>query len=272
MSLGALSRQSYFDVDLQLSENQAPALVTTPVPNPEHKQETAHATRTGGQWLQRLVEINVQLFNHANQPTSEPPPETSPNPIPEAHQKAHGNYFDQTLVLSLQFLEALRAIAARPPATPSPSLDPGTLLIICSCYIRVLELFAARLGPIRGALSANTTAAATAMPELDLPTLAACSHSLEGYPVMRLRVALELVEELLESMAPLLLAIVGGTCAGRRSRQGGEADGERHAVSWRVQELMPGISQEGLMGREDAVYQIIREIRRELKSSRRVLI
>lgn len=52
----------------------------------------------------------------------------------------------------------------------------------------------------------------------------------------------------------------------------GLGDEERHALPWNRQDLMLGISQEAQLGWEDALYQMIRERREELKSSHRALI
>ena len=58
------------------------------------EQPGSRRRQTGGKWLQRLVEVNVQLFMHANQ-----------HKIQEAN--VIRNNFDETLILSLQFVQAL---------------------------------------------------------------------------------------------------------------------------------------------------------------------
>lgn len=271
------------------------------------KQQPRSTTQTDGQWLQKLVEINVRLFNHANQVTVDqkqsPPPVSSIN----AQTPSAPNEFDETVVLSLHFLQALRKLHSASSsrelpvahitaawAKAPPILDPGTTLIIYSCYIRVLELFIDRLQAIRDKLvpaASETSSASPYSPALlTLPTLAACSCSMDEYPVLKLRMTLELVEEILDVMGGLLLPIIRGPATKGSARGSGvgdglwrddeDEDGEQRAMPWRrvgrhrQPSQVPQVSQQAqaLLTREETAYQIIRAIRRDLKASRRVAI
>lgn len=247
----------------------------------QERQQPPRHTQTDGQWLQKLVEINVQLFNHANKASNQAasssgtPMNSDKSLTTDGVQSLHGNSFDETLVLSLHFVQVLRKlngskssdIKVHPASTATPRLDPGSTLIIYSCYIRVLELLTTRLDAIREPLQA--AAAVTSSPRGEtanhsiqttsskvlsgsLPTLTACSCSLTEFPILHLRMTMELVEEILDVMSALLGPILRGP-----------GDGEQRGEE---------ISQQALSTREEAAYQIIRDIRRELKSSRRSMI
>lgn len=245
-----------------LTSHASPAVPTT-----SQGQEQSPG-KADGEWLQKLAEINIKLFNHANQtPNQDLPLNKGSN---NSDQPAAINEFDRTIVLSVHFLKALRKLhgtssrdlpmhtAARTP----PALDAGTALIIYSCYIRVTELFIDRLRTIQGTLSAATAAASQsnrrAVPPLCLPTITAMTCSLDDFPVLQLRMTLELVEETLDVMGALLAGIMRGS------------DSEQDAPG-RVaaQSLVPEVSQQALLAREETAYRIIREIRQELKASRR---
>ncbi|KAK8104757.1 uncharacterized protein PG998_011790 [Apiospora kogelbergensis] len=108
------------------------------------EQPGSRRRQTDGKWLQRLVEVNVQLFIYANQ-----------HKIQEA--SVIRNNFDETLILSLH-----RDLPVRTVASLSASLDSGTMLIIYSCCIRVLDLFIERMVAISPTVS-----------QLELPTIEA---------------------------------------------------------------------------------------------------
>jgi hypothetical protein len=279
---------SHAELDMPFPDRFSPSSVQ--VPSQEHQLRT---NQTDGQWLQKLVEINVQLFNHANQAMNGTLPPTNNSSYTratdasssDAIQKSAGNSFDETLMLSLRFLAALRKLHGtssrdlpiHTTGSPGPSLDAGTTLIIYSCYIRVLDLIIDRLSVIRGALNAATTAfssrsssagsslVSSSVPPLALPTLAACSCTLEDFPILRLRMTLELVEEILDVMSVLLLSVLRGA-------SGGQQREDEQAMPWRPQSMMPEISQQALLAREETAYQIIRDIRREVKTKRRAMM
>lgn len=188
--------------------------------------------QANGQWLQRLVEINMQLFDHANKAKAKAgdsgsaPESTRDN---EASSSTIGrpagfNSFDETIVLSFYLVRAIHSLYSPEslkldeqsslPVGPPPKLDSGTVLIIFSCYVRVLDLFMDRLGALRSTLNTTATTPPTAASSLTttttttsffpsnlstsngsnpngaalhLPTLVACGCPLEGYPVLRLR-------------------------------------------------------------------------------------
>lgn len=174
----------------------------------------------------------MQLFDHANQAKSKDgdsdPASTRDNEASTIRRPPGFNGFDETIVLSFYLVKALHSQyspeslrldeKSSVPVGPPPKLDSGTMLIIFSCYVRMLNLFMDRLGALRSALSANATPplttassrAGTATPSilppngsspgrtpgpnpgpngaaLLLPTLVACGCPLEGYSVLRLR-------------------------------------------------------------------------------------
>lgn len=194
---------------------------------------SGHPPQADEHWLQRLVEINMQLFDHANKikaNTGDSGPESESTRNDDASSSTIPrppgfNSFDETIVLSFYLVKALQSLynptslkldeQSSFPVVPPPIVDSGTILIIFSCYVRVLDLFMDRLGAVRVRSALNTTAttpstaasslAATTTPSfsppnasarngsspngaaLHLPTLVACGCSLEGYPVLRLR-------------------------------------------------------------------------------------
>lgn len=173
---------------------------------------SGHPKKADGLWLQRLVEINMQLFDHANRaqagacdsgPVSDP---TADNEASSStiHRPPGFNSFDETIVLSFYLVRALHSLYdpeslrmdqdTSLPVGPPPSLDSGTMLIIFSCYVRMLDLFMDRLGGLRSALNTNPGPSPPSTPHsgpggagLLLPTLVACGCPLEGYQVLRLR-------------------------------------------------------------------------------------
>lgn len=193
---------------------------------------SGHPQQTHGQWLQRLVQINMQLFDHANKAKAnagDSGPDSELTRDDEAssstiRRPAGFNSFDETIVLSFYLVKALQSLydprslkldeQSSFPVGPPPIVDSGTILIIFSCYVRVLDLFMDRLGALRSALNttaatppttasslATTTSTPSSLPPnapvrnvsspngaaLHLPTLVACGCPLEGYPVLRLR-------------------------------------------------------------------------------------
>lgn len=238
----------------------------------QEKQPAPSSIQTGGEWLQSLVDVNVQLFNHANnEKNQECKGSSAATDGPRHDHDALVKSFDETLLLSQRLLRVLCNLYSQgsrntshnqPRANPRspPPLDAGSTLIMMSCYVRVLELFMERLGAIKGSL-ADITAPSPAL--LPLPTLTAFSCSLDGYPVLRLRMTLELMEHTLDVLGALLMPIVSGS-----NNQGtdGEKGGALHGSG-----VMHQGSAESLMVREEAAYQLIREIRTGLKTGRRGL-
>lgn len=239
-------------------------------------------------WLQEIVEINMQLFNHAEmtkRATTAATGDYSHDSHSNNVQNLDDSDFDRTLIGSLRFIQALRKLhgtCSRDLLTqiaPAhlPSLDPGTTLVVYSCYVRVIELLTSRLGAIRDFLNNATAINLTrngqtggsvtirvTFPPMALPSLVACSCSLDEYPVLRLRMTLELVEEILDVMGALFLPLL--------QRHGAEQQEQNRAMPWLARTSVPEISQEALRGREEVAYQVIQNIRRELKASRHATI
>ncbi|KAH8900393.1 hypothetical protein GQ53DRAFT_801047 [Thozetella sp. PMI_491] len=250
------------------------------------KRSTAH-------WLQDLVAINVQLFEHANSAmndTPAPAPTDIPtnddciatSGIPGFCRVKRG--FDQTVTLAVKFVQALRELHGTSSsdlpgqgfAGGPPNLDPGTTLIIYSCYVRVLELITARLGAIQqtfdaamaasppwgGILGSDTT---SKVPELPLLTLRVCFSSLEGYPILKLRLTLEVVEEVLDVLNMLMMPVMQKPYSQQRWE-------DEQTMPWQEQSSIPDVSHKALLSREETAYQMIRDIRRSLKTRRVALM
>ena len=266
------------DVNLESSRIDPTILAPTSTSSGTQPQRD----KADGQWLQKLVEINLKLFNHASTAadlfsiaSSGPSEGTASSAISDQH----GNGFDETLLLSLHFVQALRKLHGTSSldlpvytaAALPPPLDPGSTLIVYSCYVRVLDLITERLGTIRVALGRDpaslsssprdfatgtptsttysTPNAANVVPPIPLPTISTGSCSLEAYPILRLRMTLELVDELLDVMSALVSPLMRGF--------GNQGQREEE------------ISRQALLTRKENAYEIIVQIRRELKSSRR---
>ncbi len=279
-SASATTSSTSDDVNLELDPLDQSIL--PPISSSSNYGTQQQRDKADAQWLQKLVEINLKLFNHASTaadlpsvPSSSSSEGASSNPT----TGQHGNSFDETLVLSLHFIKALRKLHGTSSldlpvytaAALPPPLDPGSTLIVYSCYVRVLDLITERLGTIRAALSRapaslspsppsfatgastsitySTPNAASAVPPIPLPTISACLCSLEAYPVLRLRMTLELVEEILDVMSALVSPLMRGF--------GNQGQGEE------------GLSRQALLSREENAYEIIMQIRMELKGSRR---
>lgn len=251
------------------SDQTAPSTAPTTI-----RDEQSLVTRTAdGEWLQRLVQVNVRLFAHAIK--GKEGDKDAPTP---------SNSFDQTIKISLQFIQALRHLQGSssrdlpaPSKTASPQLvvDSGTMLIVYSCYVRIIELLIDHLHGVQEALKAGTAEAAVNptttsrngksspptpnFPALELPTISVCTCTLEDYPVLHMRLTLEMVEEKLDVMGALLHSM--------HSRQ-------KHGPStatWRSTQqslTTTEIPQQALLARGETVYRIIGNIRNELKRKR----
>ncbi len=184
---------------------------------------------------------------------------------------------DDILGLSIQFVHVLRVlpgasntgsiyVGSRSSPTDGSgsgrgapqSLDHGSILIMVSCYIRVLESLTDGLGSIKQQLASGVLSDRS----IGLPSVVVCAYPLDSYPVMRLRMVLEFVEGVLDAMSALVVPIARES---ERTR-----DVEEATAPWRGQTLVPEDSQQALLAREDAAYQAIEDIRGLLKIRRRV--
>ncbi|KAK7998991.1 hypothetical protein PG991_014666 [Apiospora marii] len=257
-----------------LTDQTAPSTA----PNTTRDEHSLLPRTADGEWLQKLVQVNVRLFAHANK---------GKDGDKDAPQ---GNSFDQTIKTSLQFIQALRHLQGSSSrdlpsrsrtASPQLVVDPGTMLIVYSCYVRIVELLIDRLHAVQEALKTGTAGAAanptstsqdgktaqppsSGFPALEFPTISVCTCTLEDYPVLRMRLTLELVEEKLDVMGALLHSM--------HSNDSRQKHGPM-AATWRgMQQSLPttGIPQQALLARGEIAYQIIRDIRNELKKKRQL--
>ncbi|KAK8137263.1 hypothetical protein PG984_005203 [Apiospora sp. TS-2023a] len=255
---------------LSFSTNQDASSIT-----PTTAQDKDHPLKrtADGEWLQKLVQVNVRLFAHANK-----------GKLGDKDAPTKGNSFDQTIKISLQFIQALRHLqgsssrdlpARSRTASPLLVVDPGTMLIVYSCYVRIIEMLIDRLHGVQAALKAGTAAAAaipTATSQngntaplsdfsaLELPTISVCTCTLEDYPILRLRLTLELVEEKLDVMSALLHSM--------HSTDSGQEHGP--AAPTGQNRTTTELPQQALLARGEFAYQILRDIRHELKTKRRI--
>ncbi|KAH9906640.1 hypothetical protein F4778DRAFT_722795 [Xylariomycetidae sp. FL2044] len=174
-----------------------------------------------GKWLPTLAELNVKLYNQAKKSTDSQ--DTTLNPAHDS-LSASSLILDEALGLFLQFLELLKQTqgkgealqggssgghafsfdASSTPEVPSsPSLmtifaDPGSVLMILSCYIRILET-------CNGALETIYTALANGLPsklqQIQMLEITVGTNRLDSkYPLVKLRIMMELMESLLDCM------------------------------------------------------------------------
>ncbi|KAI1735343.1 hypothetical protein F4680DRAFT_307762 [Xylaria scruposa] len=262
-----------------------------------------NSNQIGPQWLQTIVEINVQLFDLATNSTSTSENSTSRSSADvmnssadsttssvDRHQsQGHGasrNSFDGILLLAQRLLRALCGLYSavycdRDPDSstlgtrwvPPLSLDAGSTLIIMSCYIRLVELLMGKLvvirdilGEIRGlasspsgpAGSTSSSASASSLSSLPLPTLSAFTCSLDAFPVLRLRITLELIEHTLDMLRRALVPLVTQcTATSSGSRHNGGAG------------TMTDVSEKLVLARDEAACELIRDIRRRMRITRR---
>ncbi|KAI1170325.1 hypothetical protein F4777DRAFT_124931 [Nemania sp. FL0916] len=253
---------------------------------------TTSSTQTSSQatprWLQTLVEINVHLFrlasNKDNQVDASPDADSSSS----SNMSPFGNGFDEILLLAQRLLRALCALYGRTPLdrdargigllekswVPRTNLDTGSTLIILSCHVRLIELLMDRLVKImdiisgtKGPLISYPTTAHSADnnerpiplgPALPLPTLTAFTCSLDDFPILKLRITLELIEHTLDMLRRALAPLVSHSVRGTTTRHSqGDSTGK-----------MSDFSEKLLSARDEAAYELIANIRKKLNISR----
>ncbi|KAI0195494.1 hypothetical protein F4808DRAFT_464194 [Astrocystis sublimbata] len=227
-------------------------------------------------WLQTLVEINVQLFSLASNKDDQ-----VDSPDGDGHIGPPGNGFDKILLLAQRLLRTLCALygSAQPdrdtrgivhlrkPWVPQTNLDTGSTLIIMSCHVRWIELLMDRLVRIMDIMSetkglishqAHATAAQSAN-TASRPTLTAFTCSLDAFPILRLRITLELIEHTVDMLRRALVPLVSHSSQSIGHHNLGDGPGK-----------MPDVSEKLLLARDEEVYELIADIRKKLSIARRV--
>lgn len=200
-----------------------PTTAMLPQPNLELLDEMTTESMENGKWLSTLAELNVKLFSHAKSMRAHAC-------TPDKGAKslyASSAMLDDALGLFLQFIGLLqhRTVVSRAPslsssidgsstnttssngfgsdtASSSIAADHGSVLMMLSCYIRILETCTKILTAIKAALATGFSPNAGSVPVL---RLSIGSNALENqYPLIRLRVIIELIESLLDSMRAYL--------------------------------------------------------------------
>ncbi|RLL93810.1 hypothetical protein CFD26_103306 [Aspergillus turcosus] len=227
-----------------LGEFQPP---TTALQRPaEADPPQASAGDSHRRWLLKIIDINVQLFNHLQASPGPPGPPRNRDQLGDRSGPS-SSALDDAIGLSMRLFELLRELSdlhgeetdgqvtpydkeiarggggggggAESPTCP---LDPGSVLIILSSYMRVLET----LSDLLQALNQSTADGASANARLDLPMITVGATTLNQHPRLCLVVFLETVEYMLESMSEHLGCIVRSPGRSRRAGSSG-------IVSWR---------------------------------------
>lgn len=151
-----------------------PSPVQTSASQPANARGRPSATNQRDLWIRKLSYINIELYQHYV--AASPSANVS---LPATDSLSRLDYFssasfsattataadhwniDQTFVVTLQFLEALEDMAA---ASTSPHvnhhtnrLDNSTVLLVFSCYLRLLEIYAALFRDLAASPSSSSS-------------------------------------------------------------------------------------------------------------------
>ncbi|RHZ63240.1 Zn(II)2Cys6 transcription factor domain-containing protein [Aspergillus thermomutatus] len=239
---------------------------------PEAIPPRADAGDSHRRWLLKTIDINVQLFNHSQTSTGPSGPlrnrdQPADRPGPSSSSSS-SSALDDAIGLSMRLFDLLRELSdlygeepdgpntpydeemAREGGGPTHPLDPGSVLMILSSYMRVLETLSDLLQAVNQSTADD---GASAHPRLDLPVITVGATTLNPHPRLCLAVFLETVEHMLGSMSEHLGCIVRAT--GRSLRAGGGG-----IVPWR-----PGGSLESSLRdfrlREGCIFKVIAGVR-----------
>ncbi|KAK3331744.1 hypothetical protein B0T19DRAFT_397573 [Cercophora scortea] len=261
-------------------------------------------------WVSKLAELNVQLHIQTKRALAARRLRARPKEVGKT-QAGGASTFDDALGLFFQLMRILTEIsgpvraAAAPPTSPplypdhhmhrtrrgdslataaaaaaEDAPDHGSMYLILSCYIRVLQMCTDLLGVYRVGTSSASTASSSIFALLPLPSVVVGALPLNAYPALRLRVALEFLEGALDHLRVLLAPVVqplqfifitvvvvhifgiveGGGFHYETSGPGAGAGAEGFP------------SLQGLHAQEEAVYELIRVLREDLGRERRAYI
>nr|A0A2Z5TJB0.1 RecName: Full=Transcription factor himB; AltName: Full=Himeic acid A biosynthesis cluster protein B [Aspergillus japonicus]BBA91559.1 transcription factor [Aspergillus japonicus] len=262
---------------------------------PSHQPDQPPPPKTGTpalsdpQWLKELFDNNARLYRNWHAVSSNMTTNQTINPLfpmsttSQSHPSSAA-FADEAVQLSTQLIHILRGLlhqhhestGHRPPTTPKPraraedldpdhsGLDPGSLLIVLSSYFRILEIFTM----LSHALEA--TAAATGStthyhtpratpPILRLPAIVVGSLDLASNTSLSTVLFLEVIEDLLTTLATLVLSIAQWPSHPHHATS-------RREPGWQGSDLHAGSDRLGLQiqGKEDEIRRVIRAIRARL--------
>jgi hypothetical protein len=133
-------------------------------------------------------------------------------------------------------------------ANTTYGLDSGSLLIILSCYIRIIELFSKLLLGIKYLMTkseknSNTLPDRRLLHQIKhhLPTLILGSTSVDLYPHMRIAILLELVEQILQTVSSLLDPLVRGRGGQQHQQQAGGVFGNTLQEFYDLEKALLGV-------------------------------
>ena len=241
-----------------------------PAPSPEGEKEPVY-DQFDPQWLSKVAGLNIKLYTHASKVSSS-------GCSSRIARDESGEAFDKAFALSLELIDTLRetqqsgsGTLADEPADPSRtakspsaysdasarplSVDSGTALLVLSCYVRILEMYAALLSQLK----ASATSPCRTRGNIHVPALTVGSCSLQSYPSLQTMMILDLVEKLVDRISSLLTAIT--TFPGGRRRLTGDFLMDRRDGG--------GVFQQVLAVREDRVFKLIGEVRERIDMERR---
>ncbi|KAF1730569.1 hypothetical protein CRV24_010032 [Beauveria bassiana] len=259
-------------------------------------------SRIESHWLFKILEINIRLYKNSRTASSMSEGRDADDVGGGGSDRSGGDdgesdrtgddagAFDEAISLAMQLTDILQEIndaaaggtCVRTGDTRPQSLhsiDSGSVLMILSCYMRLLEIFADLLQAISHDTattyrhgqyhhhhhqpSSSQSSSQSGQPRLQLPSLRVGSSCLDGYPVLSVIVFLDTVEHMMHGIQALLLPIVRGL-----GKPG--ADDPSASFGRRVSE--PGSFPDGSLHeftvREHGVLKIIKDIRVRLGKKR----
>lgn len=211
-------------------------------------------------WVSKLADLNVQLHTQTKrvaQRLKAKEPVATALTAHETVTKSDTSVFDHALGLLFQLLQILNNLPPVPQThcragseyEREEGPDHGSIYLILSCYMRVLRMCTDLLGVSRE----RTAAGLLSHEEVPLPSVSVGALALDAYPTLRLRVALEFLEAALDHLRAVLDPVVQSL--ERNSHGDGRASRLRGP---------PDPSQQGLRTQEDALYDLIKQIRTDL--------
>lgn len=152
-----------------------PSPVQISASQPANARGRPSATNQRDLWIRKLSYINIELYQHYV--AASPSANVS---LPANDSLSRLDYFssasfsattataadhwniDQTFVVTLQFLEALEDMAAAASTSPHANhrtnrLDNSTVLLVFSCYLRLLEIYAALFRDLAASPSSSSS-------------------------------------------------------------------------------------------------------------------
>ena len=199
-------------------------------------------------WVSKVAEINVSLLNHCEQnPSMEEVPASPQSYEPLAQEKDFA--IDQTFLLSQRFIDLLnqafprfsdgsgctQATSASSPPLPnyppghsnymgsstaskvsSPTslvlLDPGSIFLVLSCHLRLLETYDKIFSHIESWVKERSAQSSPPF-DLRLPGLVIGAFSLQSSSSLQATLLIQLAEQLLSRLREITLTMDASTAA-----------------------------------------------------------